>query len=91
MSNTIPPITDPLGRHWEQPDPASFLIDDTHVIMNQKAFDVLKNYTGSQPTGTYVGKCWKMKNTGGWYLAWFGFDPEPGYCSNNYRKILICD
>ena len=91
--NFIPPITDPLGKHWEQPDRARILIDDTHAVMSQDDFEKLLDYTASQPTGTYVGKMWRAQygkpGSRKWYLCWFGKDPDPKFLSNNYREILI--
>lgn len=87
----IPIMTDPMGRNWRQPDKDNILIDDTHAIMNKPDFDRLAEYSYLQPSGVYVGKMWKMQRGDTWYLCWYGVDPEPGYCSNNYRKILIID
>lgn len=57
----IPPITDEMGKHWRQPNPQNFLIDDTHVIMTQREFDQLAEYSTSYPSGVYHGKCWKSQ------------------------------
>lgn len=98
--NTIPPITDPVGKYWEQPNPAGILVDDTHALMDAKAFEALHEYSCSQPSGVYPGKMWKgnayayKRGPGGlrerWYLHWFGdSDKGPDWCSNNTREILI--
>lgn len=98
--NVIPPITEPMGKNWRQPDPAGFIIDATHVIMSQADFDNLLEYSGSQPTGVYPGKMWKShvgvysprvkEEDCYWVLRWFGYS-EKGeqFCSNNHRKIII--
>jgi hypothetical protein len=99
--NTIPPITDPMGKHWEQPDPSRFVITDERVVMSRSDFDKLHDYSHSQPTGTYPGKCWKR---GGyekgnpvpvvWWLCWFGAQFEDNgekFVSNHYREIVITD
>jgi hypothetical protein len=103
----IPLMTDPLGKYWEQPLREEILVDDTHAIMTKKSLSQLKDYSLSQPTGTYQGKMWKIRDciiferggekyrrwTGDWILCWFGPDPkdEPGYVGNYYRQILIID
>ncbi len=100
----IPPITDPMGRSWNQPDRREILIDDTHAIMTRRTFDALKTYSASNPSGVYEGKMWKRHNgafdheflaRGGkpeWLLVWYGKSLiGPGYVSNNYRKILLSD
>ncbi|MDR2004133.1 MAG: hypothetical protein LBQ74_13970 [Prevotella sp.] len=90
-NNIIPTMTDPLGKYWDQPDKDNILIDDSHAVMNKQDFDRLADYSLSQPSGVYAGKMWKALYGHTWYLCWFGVDPEPGYCSNNYRKILMID
>lgn len=95
MNNIIPQITDPLGLNWRQPNKDNILIDDSHAAMYKQDFDQLADYSLSQPSGVYVGKMWKASyyndNVKAWYLCWYGSHPEPGYCSNNYRQILIVD
>ena len=98
-NNVIPPMTDPLGRHWRQPDPAEMLIDDTHVVMPPETFKGLAEYSGTMPTGVYPGKMWKRHNglfdrnckpeDREWLLVWYGECDDPKFCSNNWRKILI--
>ncbi len=56
----IPPITDPMGRHWSQPDRQSILIDATHAVMSRQTFESLAEYSCSTPTGVYVGKMWRQ-------------------------------
>lgn len=94
----IPVITDPLGKHWQQPDPSNILIDETHALMSARDFDKLLDYSLSQPSGVYVGKMWKSQQLdkqcrpmGKWFLLWFGECEQPGYVSNNCRQIIICD
>lgn len=105
MSNPVPPITDPLGSHWEQPDSNRFLFDDTHVLMTYADFMCLHEYSATQPSGVYPGKMWRRHDgfyderflAGGgepeWVLRWFGVHPtEPEkYCSNHQRIILLSD
>lgn len=89
--NTIPPMTDPLGKHWEQPDRSEITLDDTHAIMNEAILKKLKDYTRSKPTGCYPGKMWRGKYGDSWWLFWFGYHKDPNYCSNHRREILIVE
>jgi hypothetical protein len=102
-SHAIPPITDPMGQYWEQPNRFDIEVDATHALMSQVTFDALKNYAHSQPTGVYPGKMWKWHCNGGntWcpcgpgrpaMLMWFGPEfEEKGhkFCSNHSRIIVI--
>lgn len=42
--NTIPPMTNSLGKHWVQPDPSGFVLDDDYVLMSKLDFDLLPDY-----------------------------------------------
>ncbi len=99
--NAIPPITDPMGKYWRQPDRHAILLDDTHAIMPQHVFDSLSEYNCSMPTGVYPGKMWKC-HVGSydsrvkvedryWQLRWFGVHPTEleSLVTNNARTILI--
>lgn len=92
--NVIPPITDPLGRGWEQPDTKEILVDDDYAVMSKKAFDELKDYTASQPTTLYNGKMWKIrvrsKDSPLWVLRYCcNEDKEKNLIDIAARKILI--
>ena len=87
--NTIPAMTDSLGKFLEQPSPSEILTDETHAVMTDEAFRKLKNYSHTTPSGVYVGKMWRLERRGVWYLAWYSECAEPGFMSNNYRQILI--
>ena len=96
---SIPPITDPLGRHWRQPDMSDVEITSEHAMLTQRQFDGLPEYSTSQPSGVYPGKCWKAEEfvregnrarpTGRWFLRWFGICEDPKFCSNNQREIIF--
>lgn len=101
-AHPIPPITDPMGTHWEQPPREEILIDDTHAIMSASAFKALHEYSASMPSGVYPGKMWKRHNgiydadflrRGGapeWKLGWYGLSEKgEGFCSIHFRTILI--
>lgn len=100
----IPPITDPLGRAWKQPDRALILINDTTAIMTRRTFESLAEYSATNPSGAYEGKMWRRHDgafdreflaKGGkpeWLLCWYGESRiGPGYVSNNSRKIVILE
>ncbi|MDX4946491.1 hypothetical protein [Providencia manganoxydans] len=93
MSDKLPAITNPLGKHWKQPNPANINIDDTHAMMSSSDYELLADYSGSVPSGVYVGKMWKaVAPSGKAFLRWFGIVPErDDVCSNNQREILIVD
>ena len=63
-----PPITDPLGRHWKQPDRERVLVDAEHAVMSEGDFRGLHVYDHTVPTGTYTGKMWRCRNM----LCWYG-------------------
>ncbi|SPX71964.1 hypothetical protein [Morganella morganii] len=93
MKNTIPKMTDPLGRYYDQPSADNILIDDTHAVITRRDFDLLANYSYSIPSGVYPGKMWKaITSDGTAYLRWFGIAPgRDDVCTNNQRKILIAE
>lgn len=60
--NLIPPMVNPLGRHWSQPKVSEIkVLNDKECEMSQKAFNELSDYTASQPSGVYAGKMWKAQ------------------------------
>lgn len=87
----IPPITDPMGANWRQPDHSAWLFDDTHVVLPQRDFDRLGEYSTTYPTGVYEGKVWRAQppQTGVWVVRWYGFCADPTRCSNNQRIALV--
>lgn len=96
--NVIPPMTDPLSRHWKQPKTEDILIDDINAVMTQADFKKLPEYSTTKPSGVYPGKMWKSDHTDEdgrhvhWALKWFGIVPgNDKVCSNNWRIILLVD
>lgn len=98
----IPEITDPLGKHWDQPhDIREAPMDGDLVLLTPRQFEALSEYSASMPSGVYPGKCWKREEyerdeeghiirTGRWWLGWYGDSSKgPGWCSNNWRKIEV--
>lgn len=87
--NIIPPMTDALGKHWRQPDPARILLDDEHAVMDEQTFTALNEYSTTLPSGVYPGKMWRANIGNSWMLRWFGECGDPTRCSNNQREILL--
>ena len=95
-NNTIPLITHPFGRAWQQPPKYLILVDDTHAVMSRLDFEILMDYTRSQPSALYNGKMWKIQRKFEDGVKWFLC-----YCHNEnnntseieiaYREILIID
>lgn len=81
----IPPITDPLGKHWQQPHRRFIELDNTHALMSEQTFKGLKEYSTSIPTGRYEGKMWKGFTKGEWYQYY-----EDNYLAQicNSRNII---
>ena len=98
IKSVIPPITAELGRCWVQPDTSGWLIDEDSVIMPKCDFDRLAEYSCTNPTALYAGKCWKRhveiprRNVDVWYLCFCTDVPdEPQFIDINTREILIMD
>lgn len=89
--SVIPPITDPMGKCWDQPDPANWLIDEAHVVMPECDWKRLARYDHTMPSGVYPGKCWaRVESDVAFFLGWYGESQiGPGYCSNNWRRVLL--
>ena len=72
MPNPIPPITDPLGMHWQQPDTEGMEFTDQLVQMSKEQFKLLKRYDRTLPSSVYEGKMWKCSaSLSQDYLKWF--------------------
>lgn len=67
--NVIPKMTDERGKYWEQPKREEILVDEKYALMTEETLDKLKEYSCSIPSGVYLGKMWKAKVKGGWYLS----------------------
>jgi len=102
----IPEMIDPQGRCWDQPDLKNIRFVFVHeiikwfpfkkkyilkAVMNQVAFNKLKTYSWTQPTGCYIGKMWKCRMANGeFFLCWFDFSSKgPAWCSTKSKPILI--
>jgi hypothetical protein len=93
----IPAMTDPMGAHWPQPCHAAVLVDDTHAVVSTADFLLLREYSGTLPSGVYPGKMWRRHNgihdpqcsVPVWLLCWYGDSPHPNRCSINSRILLV--
>lgn len=98
----IPPITDPLGKGWQQPDRFEIEIDHQYARMKRPAFERLLDYSNSMPTGVYEGKMWKsgewktgyksgrtVRFATQWHLHWWSASDDPDKCKGNTREIII--
>lgn len=92
-------MTDPLGRHWNQPAPDLIEIDDTHALMTKATFEQLPEYSATIPSGVYPGKMWrrhdgafdiKRERPPVWMLCWFG-EVRDGACEIYFREVLLAD
>lgn len=99
MEHIIPEMTDPLGQCWEQPVRQDILIGDDTAIMPKAAYDQLKEYSTTLPSGVYPGKMWKRIEidaaapfTVTAYLGWYGMPMGiTGRFAIHWRKIVIGD
>lgn len=86
----VPPMTDPLGKQWNQPGLNEIeRTPDGYVIMRKAVFEKLKEYSTTLPTGAYPGKMWRRQTNTGWLLCWFGEHEDPDKCTINHRPIIL--
>lgn len=89
MANPIPPMIDPLGRHWRQPDGLRDApMDDTHVLLTSAQVHGLPEYSNSYPSGTYDGKCWKRDCGDHMRLCWYHPHTDPKLIGIGSREII---
>jgi hypothetical protein len=93
IPNPVPPITDPMGSGWKQPDSENFKFfqevsgGPMFVSMTEPEKNNLPRYDRGFPTGVYDGKMWLCEDS----LVWFAPYPEkPDHCRNMVAK-LICN
>lgn len=93
LEHEIPPITEPLGKYWDQPDRSQILVDSSHALMTHETLHSLADYSGSVPTGVYHGKMWRRReryDCDDWFLAWYGHSEKgQDFCSLNFRRVLL--
>lgn len=57
--HVIPPMTDPLGKHFRQPRREAILVGQDSAFMSHATFAALSDYSTTNPSGVYPGKMWK--------------------------------
>lgn len=97
----IPPMTDPMGRSWDQPPRERILVDEKHALMTKADFESLHEYSATMPTGVYPGKMWRRHNGAfdpkcrpedvTWLLVWYEECDVPSMCSVSFRPVLLVD
>lgn len=100
----IPPISDPLGKYWDQPCRSKILIDDKIALMDRQTFRDLMAYDTSIPSGVYVGKMWsrtipanrsdaqdrEFKDHFARLLCWYDDHPDrPESCLIKSREVVF--
>ena len=88
----IPPMINVLWRHWRQPeDMTDVEIDDTHALLTEYQLAGLPDYSRSQPSGLYNGKCWKSISWDGTEFLNFCHDEdfESNRITVSTRRVLI--
>ncbi len=87
---TIPEITEPMGKHWNQPETKDIVCYSRNFAeMNRETFDFLPEYNVSIPTGTYTGKMWKQLRGNAWFLCWYGENLPDNRIEIKYAEIMI--
>lgn len=88
--NAIPAMTDPMGKHWDQPAYIRMApMDATHVVLTTKQIAGLLEYSRSLPSGKYDGKCWlSIDRDATKWLRWYEPDAEPGMIAIASRIII---
>lgn len=90
MKHAIPDMTDPLGRHWQQPSRELILVDEHHALMSSRTLLQLPEYSSTLPSGTYTGKMWRRAaGNGDWWLCWYGDLVGPDQISIHRRPVLL--
>ena len=90
MMKSIPPMTHPLSKAWDQPPISNIFITPIRALMSEKTFKMLHEYSMSTPSGVYEGKMWKAKHGDDYYLCWYDKHPhDPDKCKIEHLKILV--
>lgn len=92
--NSIPPMTDELGKCWTQPDREQIDFSDGAAKLSQAAFEKLLDYSYSIPSALYPGKMWKSYHFGLklWFLSWVESATDaPGAIVVHNRVISLTD
>ena len=86
FDHRIPECTDPMGKHFRMPKRDDITFHREKAVMTKRTFEMLCDYSTTNPSGVYPGKMWKAlgwewaqgpnggyrKDTGVAYLRWYG-------------------
>jgi hypothetical protein len=94
---TIPEMTNPLGKHWEQPDRSQIKFALGKAWVSKEDFAKLKQYDVTNPSGVYEGKMWKsVFHRKGKYgmikshlLMWYAPSKKEGFCDVKRIELMI--
>lgn len=90
IKDEIPEMTHPFGKHWPQPDTSEITFHMKQAHMSPETLEKLQKYNCSLPSGVYVGKMWKSRQSdGSWVLRWYAESDDPERCRIEQRKIII--
>lgn len=92
--NSIPQMTDELGKGWTQPDREQIDFSEGAAKLSRAAFEKLLDYSYSIPSALYPGKMWKSYHFGVklWFLSWVERETEtPGDFVVCNRVICLTD
>lgn len=83
----IPQMTNPLGRHWRQPDNLHERVGLywNHATIAEQDWLRLPRYDSSYPTGAYPGKAWRRR----FYLCFYGPLQEDGSMRIVHLRALV--
>ncbi len=90
----IPPMTNKLGRHWDQPSRDLIVVDEKYALMSTQTWDCLHRYDCSVPSGVYAGKMWSSQHGSLRQLHWYGLSygvagRQGDYCDIHTREVLF--
>jgi hypothetical protein len=95
---TIPEMTHPLGKHWEQPDKSEIKFSFGVAWVSEATFKKLASYDVTFPSGVYEGKMWRRKysvrsGVGGFIdkhlLMWYDKSDKEGHCDVKCIDLMI--
>lgn len=88
--NAIPVMDDPLSKYWNQPAGLREApMDDEGVWLTWFQVQTLAEYSHTNPSGVYPGKCWKRIRGDQTLLCWYGIAEDPKMCTNNSRNVYM--
>lgn len=68
---------------------SSIVVDDKTALMTEEDLSALSEYSGTLPTGTFIGKRWKRKHGEGWLMGEFAPNPDPKTIDIIWREVVL--